>query len=63
MASLRGLDQNGQETPRLDLVVVGFDPVHHGGILRESPGDLGTDQGVRALNLVSHRLAYVVEKA
>src|SRR5690606_8009631 len=46
-----------------DLVVMGLDAVDYGRVLSETPGDLGADQGVRAFDLVSDRLADVVQQS
>src|SRR5690606_20656197 len=57
------LHDHGQDRAWLDLVVMGLDAVDYGRVLSETPGDLGADQGVRAFDLVSDRLADVVQQS
>src|ERR1700749_1999583 len=49
---VRGLGEHRFDRAGLDLVVVGFDRVHHVVWFAVTPGDLRPDQGVAAFDLI-----------
>src|ERR687897_3265708 len=57
-----GLGQHRLDGALLDLAVVGLDGMDDLGPLLEPAGQLGPDDGVRALDLVGERLADVVQE-
>src|SRR5918992_1302373 len=57
-----GLGQHRLDGALLDLAVVGLDGVDDLGPLLEPAGQLGSDDGVRTLDLVGERLADVVQE-
>src|SRR5215212_6728193 len=57
-----GLGEHGLDGALLDLAVVGLDGVDDLGPLLEPAGQLGPDDGVRALDLVGECLADVVQE-
>ena len=56
------LDDDRLDRSRLDLVVMGLHRVRDRLGLAVAAGDVGADQRVRALDLVAHRLADVVQE-